>query len=63
VSGDEYYFVYFSFYNFLVDKKIKFKVLTCSFEIAYYFENPSGNPFKDPKAAISTLKILTGSRL
>jgi hypothetical protein len=39
---------------FLVDEKIKPKVLACSFEITVLtnFENLSSNLFKDPKAAI-----------
>ncbi len=36
----------------LVDEKIYFKVLACSFEITYLFENPNSNHFNDPKAAI-----------
>ncbi len=64
MSRDEYFFVHaliaFTIFCFLVDEKIKLKVLACSFEITYYFENPSSN---SPKAAISTVKMLAGSRL
>jgi hypothetical protein len=46
----------------LVDEKIKFKALACSFEITYKKILPVTR-FKDPKAAILTLKMLTGNRL
>jgi hypothetical protein len=46
----------------LVDENIKLKVLAGSFDITN-LENLSSNPLYDPKAAISTLKILTESRL
>ncbi len=49
--------------GFLVDEKIKLKYVVCSFDITVliYFETPSS--FKDPKAAILTLKMLTESCL
>jgi hypothetical protein len=50
----------FKIFYFLVDKKIKLKVLPCSFEILKILPVTS---FKDPKAAILTLKMHTGSRL
>jgi hypothetical protein len=49
-----------------LNEKIKLKVLACSFEILKLlinFENPYSNPLQRPKAAILTLKMLTGSRL
>jgi hypothetical protein len=38
----------FTFFCFLVDEKIKLKVLPCSFVITYRtsFENPSRNPLQ-----------------
>jgi hypothetical protein len=48
----------FKFFYFLVDEIIKLKVLACSFEIIYYFENVFSTLFKDPRAAVLTLKIL-----
>jgi hypothetical protein len=50
----------FTILCFLVDEYTKLKVLACSFEITN-LNNPS--LFKDSKAAIVTLKMLTGSRL
>jgi hypothetical protein len=46
-------------------EKIKLKVLACSFEIMYllFLKIFPVTRFKDPKAAILTLKMLTGSRL
>jgi hypothetical protein len=47
-----------------LNEKIKLKVLACSFEITYYLEKILlVTHFKDPKEAILTLKMLTGSRL
>jgi hypothetical protein len=47
-----------------VDEKIKLKVSFCSFEITYFFLKILPyiyvTRFKDPKAEISTLKMLTG---
>jgi hypothetical protein len=51
-------------YKFLflrvVDEKIEFKVLACSLSYYCNFENPFAvTRFKDPKAAILILKMLT----
>jgi hypothetical protein len=48
---------------FLVDEKIKLIVLACSFVYLLILKIPPVTRFKDPKAAILTLKMLTGSRL
>ena len=47
----------FNIFCFLADERIKLKIL------AFSFKNPSRTRFKDPEAAILTLKMLTGSRL
>jgi hypothetical protein len=50
---------------FLVDEKIKIKVLAWSFErnLLLIMKILPVTRFKDPKAAILTLNMLTGSRL
>jgi hypothetical protein len=49
---------------FLVAEKIKLKVLACSFEITYQLRKMLPvTRFKYSKAAIFTLKMLTGSSL
>jgi hypothetical protein len=57
----------------LADEKIKHKVLACTLKLLNNFEILpltrfrdrilQATHFKDPKAAILTLKMLTGSRL
>jgi hypothetical protein len=55
--------IVFTNFCFLVDVKIKIKTLTCSFEITVLILDilPVTRP-TDPKAAILTLKMLSGSR-
>jgi hypothetical protein len=59
------WYSFFTIFCYLVDEKIKLKVLACSFEITLILKkNPSSNPLQeDPKAAILTLVMLTGTRL
>jgi hypothetical protein len=51
--------IVFMIFCLLVDEKLKIK-LACSFEILKILPV---NHFKDPKAAILTLKMLSGSHL
>jgi hypothetical protein len=44
-------------------KKLNTKVWLAPLKLLANFENPSSNPLHDPKAAILTMKMLTGSRL
>jgi hypothetical protein len=36
----------FNVFYFLVDEKIKLKILACSFETLMNFENPASNPLQ-----------------
>jgi hypothetical protein len=56
--------IVFTIFCFLFDEKIKLKFLACFFEITVFnkFENPTVTTFKDPKALILTLEMLTRSR-
>jgi hypothetical protein len=53
--------IVFPIFCFLGDEKIKLKA--CSLKLLNNFETLPVTRFKDPKAAILTLKMLTGSRL
>jgi hypothetical protein len=54
----------FTIFCFLVDEKIKPKVLACSLEITHkVLKNLPVTRFKDPKVAMLILRMLTGSRL
>jgi hypothetical protein len=53
--------LFIKFFCSIAVEKIKFKVLACSFETN--FKMLSVTLFRDPKAAILTLKTHTGSRL
>jgi hypothetical protein len=54
--------ILFTIFCFLIDENIKLKILACFFEITF-LNILSVTCFEDPKAAIMTQKMLTGSRL
>jgi hypothetical protein len=53
----------FTIVYFLVDEKIKLKVLACSLKLLTNFENPSSDTLQMHKSGDLTLKMHTGSRL
>ncbi len=52
----------FTFFCLVVEEKIKLKVISCSFEITYFFENPCINPLQRLSCDDFDPKIHTGSR-
>jgi len=54
--------VVFTIFCFLFDEIDELKVLACSYDLLI-LKIPSVTLLEDPKAAILTLKMLTGSRL